>query len=118
MPNEHSHESPFFLMFGRDPVLPLNLLLAPCYRYMDNDANLLSLEALRNMYQIAAENLRDRLWKLPNSHAHLSRTLQEGDLVLVKNHMVGLFDPKYVSPSRVLAVRGNQVELAPTTGGK
>ena len=86
---------------------------------MRNDANLLSLEALKNMYQIAAENLkRARLGRLPTSHADLSRTLQEGDMVLVKNHMVGPFDPKYVSPSRVVTVRGNQVKLAPTTGGK
>ena len=54
----NTHESLFFLMFGRDPVLPLNSLIAPSYRSMGNDANLLSLEALINMYQIAAENLR------------------------------------------------------------
>ena len=29
IPNEHSKESPFFLMFGRDPVLPHNTLLDP-----------------------------------------------------------------------------------------
>ena len=28
-PNEHSRESPFFLMFGRDPLLPLTKLLRP-----------------------------------------------------------------------------------------
>ena len=29
IPNEHSKESPFLLVFGRDPALPLNTLLGP-----------------------------------------------------------------------------------------
>ena len=29
LPNEYSRESPFFLMFGRNPILPLNNLIKP-----------------------------------------------------------------------------------------
>ena len=56
--NEHSKESPFFLMFGRDPILPLNTLLGPKMRYIGNDINVLSLEAMKNMLEIAATNLK------------------------------------------------------------
>ena len=45
-------------MFGRDPVLPLNTLLEPKIRYMGNDINILSLEAMKNVYEIAATNLK------------------------------------------------------------
>ena len=58
IPNEHSKESPFFLMFGRDPVLPLNMLLGPKMKYLGNDINVLSLEAMKNMFEIAATNLK------------------------------------------------------------
>ena len=47
IPNEHSKESPFFLMFGRDPVLYLNTLLGPRMTYLGNDINILSLEAIK-----------------------------------------------------------------------
>ena len=43
-------------MFGRDPVLPLNTLLRPKMRYLGNDLNVLSLEAMKNMFEIAATN--------------------------------------------------------------
>ena len=58
IPNEHSKESPFFLMFGRDPVLLLNTLLGPKMRYLGNDLNVLSLEAMKNMFEIAATYLK------------------------------------------------------------
>ena len=58
IPNEHSKESPFFLMFERDPILPLNTLLGLKIRYLGNDINVLSLEAKKNMFEIAATNLK------------------------------------------------------------
>ena len=34
-------------MFGRDPIVPLNSLLAPTVRNLGTDENILSLEALK-----------------------------------------------------------------------
>ena len=47
LPNEHSRESSFFLMFGRDAILPLSKLVQPQVRYLGNDKNILSMQALK-----------------------------------------------------------------------
>ena len=117
IPNEHSMESPFFLMFGRDPVLPMNTLLEPKVRYMGNDINILSLEALKNMYEIAATNLKMARERKDSPKDHKPIQLQPGDMVLVQNHTKGPFDPKYVGDYRVVAIKGNQIEVRPSIGG-
>ena len=45
-------------MFGRDLIFPLNTLLGPKLRYLGNDINILSLEAMKNMLEIVATNLK------------------------------------------------------------
>ena len=87
IPNEHSKESPFFLMFGRDPVLPLNTLLGPKIRYLGNDTNILSLEAMKNMFEIAATNLKLAQERGDLKDNPLPNKLQLGDTVLVQNHV-------------------------------
>ena len=57
-PNEHSRESPFFLMFGRDPRIPLTELLTPRVRYLGTDECILSLEALIEICHLVAQNLK------------------------------------------------------------
>ena len=104
-------------MFGRDPVSPLNTLLGPKMRYLGHDLNILSLEAMKNMFEIAATNLKMAREKGDPENNPLPTKLQPGDMVLVQNHTKGPFDPKYVGDYRVVAVRGNQVEVRPSIGG-
>ena len=59
MPNENSRELPFFLMFARDPILPLNTLLNPKICYMGDIANMISLEAMKSIFELVVVNLKN-----------------------------------------------------------
>ena len=50
-PNCNARESAFFVMFGRDPIHKLNMLLHSARRYFHDDNGLPNLEALKNIYQ-------------------------------------------------------------------
>ena len=83
-------------MFGRDPALPLNTLLGPKMRYLGNDINILSLEAMKKMFEIAATNLKIAQEKGDPENNPLSTKLQPRDTVLVQIHTKRPFDPKHV----------------------
>ena len=56
-PNCNARESAFFIMFGRDPINKLNMLLHSARRYFHDDNGLPNLEALENIYQVVAQQL-------------------------------------------------------------
>ena len=58
LPNQHSRESPFFIMFGRDTLTNLQHLIKPKLRYMGTSDLILDLEVMSNIYQVQIHNLK------------------------------------------------------------
>ena len=114
LPNEHSKESPFFIMFGRDPRLPLSELLQHKLRYLGTEDTVLSLQALRNMYLVIAENLRKAREKANDNYSKKPTPIQPNQLVTLKVHVRKTLDPRYEGTYRVIQLKGNQAEIART----
>ena len=117
LPNEYSKESPFFLMFHRDAILPFNKLLQPQVQYLGNDENILPMQALKNIYEVVAQNLKIARAKIMDNVNPVPTKLKEGDLVLIKDHTAKAFQPHYVGNYRIVSFKGNQVEVHKTEGG-
>ena len=98
-------------MFGRDPRIPLTEALKPRLRYLGNDDVILSLEALKNMYLIVAENLR-RVRETGWQQGPVKGPIMPNQLVTLKVHLRKTLAPRYEGNYHVVAIKGNQVELA------
>ena len=118
MPSESSKEAPFLLMFSRDPVLLLNMLLTPTICYMGDSEGILSLEMLKNLYDTIATNIKIARSKRDPKTQDLLALLKAGDTVMIKYHIAGPFDHKYIGDYRAVAIQGQQVELMPSHRGK
>ena len=112
LPNEHSRESPFFIMFGHDPRLPLAELFQHKLQYLGTDETVLSLQALRNMSLIIAENLHKAQERSATPYPKKPTPIQPNQLVTLKVHIRKTSDPRYEGTYRVIQIKGNQVELA------
>ena len=99
-------------MFGRDPRLPLAELFQHKLRYLGTDETVLSLQALRNMYLIIAENLRKARERSATPYPKKPTPIQPNQLVTLKVHIRKTLDPRYEGTYRVIQIKGHQVELA------
>ena len=112
--NCNARESAFFVMFGRDPINKLNMLLHSARRYFHNDNGLPNLEALKNIYQMVAQQLlnsRERYVKKHHNQQRSESPVQAGDLILIKDNTGKSFEPLYKGNYRVVKVHGNNVEI-------
>ena len=56
-PCQSTKESPFVLMFGRDPITPVAKLLETRSRYYGERGASLKMDRLRRFYTVVAENI-------------------------------------------------------------
>ena len=114
-PNCSARKTAFFLMLGRDPVNKLNHMLHQAKRYFHDDISLPDLGALKNIYQVVAQQLlnsRERYMKKYHNQKPVESPVKPGDLVLIVNHTAKAFKPKYKKETYwVVKVNGNQVDI-------
>ena len=113
-PNCSARESAFFVMFGRDPINKLNMLLHAARCYFHDDNGLPNLEALKNIYQVVAQQLLNSREQYVKKHHNQQRSespVQAGDLILIKDNTAKGFEPLYKGNYRVVKLHGNNVEI-------
>ena len=69
---------------------------------MGTDINIISLETMKNLYEIAATNLKLAQEKGDPQEQPPPTKLQPGDTVLIQNHNKRPFDPKLIGDYRVV----------------
>ena len=72
---------------------------------------------MKNMFEMAATNLKMACERRDPKDDPKPIHLQPGDTVLVQNHTKGLFDPKYIGDYHVVSIKGNQIKVRPSIGG-
>ena len=86
--HESSKFSPFFLLYNRDPILPVDSILSPRQKYNGEDVHRLALEKQHEAFMLVHKHLREAKKKSArrfNEEAD-NEPFQVGDPVYLKNH--------------------------------
>ena len=117
-PCQSSKESPFILMFGRDPITPVAKLLEPKPRYYGERGAMLKMDTLRRLYTIVAQNICKARETIPTKEEEPHK-FKVNDMVLVKDPDAAVFEPRYQPNFRVTAIFGkNRIEVQDERGHK
>ena len=83
---------------------------------MENELNMISLEAMKSMFELVAVNLKNARAHKDLKHFLNITKLRVGDTVMVKNHTAKPFKSKYIGDYRITKLIGHKVHLQPCQG--
>ena len=117
-PCQSSKESPFILIFGKDPITPVVKLLEPRPRYYGERGSALKMDMLRRLYMVVVQNICKAREKLPKKEDE-PHNFKVNDMVLVKDPDAAVFKPRYQPNFRITAIFGNnRIEVQDEHGHK
>ena len=106
-PCQAAGESPFVLMFGRDPITPFAKLLEPATRYWGDCGGHLKMDLLKKLYLLTAENVKQaREGQDPAETTKQENNFKVNNLVLVRDVTSGAFAPRYMPNYRIVEIHG------------
>ena len=121
-PNLATAESPFFLVYGRDPNLPLHQLLEPMQHFLgDPDSGKLHLESHRLALAIAKKTLdENRFSTTQKTTSRNNLAFQIGDHVYFKNKQPGKWDLKWRPGYQIVRIEcdGHYIHIKNQATGK
>ena len=110
-------ESPFFLVFGRDP-------LEGRLSHLQNrrtEPGQLAVDKLKSMWKLHAELLcdpRETTDPVEERKFDKASDLKIGQLILIKNHTASTFQPKYLADHRVVKIVDDSAVIMSSPDGK
>ena len=115
---QSNKESPFILMFGRDPITPVAKLLKPRPRHYSERGSALKMDMPRRLYTVVVQNICKAREKIPKKRDE-PHTFKVNNMVLVKDPDAAVFEPRYQPNFRVTAIFGNnRIEVQDERGHK